>query len=599
NGTGRQRFGNWVMIEHSPDPDTGQPRHTLYFHMNDTPLVTEGDNVTAGTLIGLTGRTGYQINTNHLHFELARDLDEDLYSQRRAVHPLHILNYSNINATNIFITANTTHYIVAITHNYTDMDFVGLKIVGNLANRTMNYETKEGINLSDADQKCYLRMCFEPGPTPSPFINYTNNYTIEREYTGPLIGAIIQDALGETQIYEITLWPNPTITLNKSALSIANTSDYITYNITLNITGDAAYNITLNETYPASMRYNSSSITPIAGTNASFNLGNISPNRVYRFNITMQVLNTSNGTIANNSVNVSYYNFTGTLQTVATSVITNITNVFGSISYNTTNVTISKADNTDPVNISTILNYTITLTSVGSGTAHNITLNETYPPEVRFVTATPTPIAGTNTSFLIPNLTAGSVYVVNISVLTLNTTGTINNTANVSFVNETGYRYNVSDNEQTVIENMVTAEPSPGGGGSTGGGGGGGSYVPPVVPGPLSVDCVEEFDCSDWKECLGGITTRTCIGINGCVGATKPTEAKTCTLPIVETPAPVQTETITTVTPPCTENCPTPTAPRIIRVTVVLGLFMAMAVLVINRRRKYLEQQFDLRNGPN
>ncbi len=651
NGTGRRRFGNWVMIEHTPDPITGQPRHSLYFHMNDTPLVTEGDSVIAGQLIGLVGNTGYQINTKHLHFEMTQDLDEDLYSNRRAIHPFNGLNYSNINATNMSINANTTHYILSVTHNYTDMDLVSFKFVGTRANRTVNYQTKEGVNLSDADQHCYNDVCYEPEDATYPFGDYTVNYTVDRFITGPLIGAIIKDVKDWTEVYEITAWPLPNLTLRKVSVASANNNDFILYNISLNLTGDAAYNVTLTDTYPVSLRYNSSSLAPMAGTNGSFNIGNLSPNTVYRFNVTMQVLNVTNGTLANNSINISYYNFTGfsfvgntsnatlllnqefsnaTLSKLDTNdpiesnsfftyqVRINVTNgtlfnatlydnysdtvhfrnatpspttgnttfdlgnfsagtvyqvnitvqvknvsnglVFnntvnlsfanatGRVTtmnvtinttvnngpiYNTTNLTIDKSDGADPVNISTVLNYTINLTNTGTGTAHNITLNETYPPEVRFVSAVPSPISGTNTSFLIPNLTSGIVYSINISVLTLNTTGTINNTANVSFVNETGYLLNYSDTEQTVIENMVTAESSPGG--SSGGGGGGGSsgYVPPVAR-PL---CVENWFCSDWTTCTGE-QSRECLDLNGCgTVKSKPDDLQACTVEVKEEPA--------------------------------------------------------------
>lgn len=450
NSTGRRRFGNWVMIEHSPDPDTGQPRHTLYFHMNDTPLVTEGDNVTGGaTLLGYSGKTGYQINSNHLHFELARDLDEDKYTQRRVIHPTRILNYTNTNATTIFITANTTHYTVMVTHNYTDMDFVAIKIVGSAANRTINYETKEGLNESDADQHCYNYICFEPGPSVSPFANYTVNYSIVRTYSGPLVGAIIQDAQGETEVYEITSWTNPNITITKLAPSNVSTSGFVNYSIRVNITGDAAFNITLSDHLPPSLRYHNST-TNVTGANDTYLLGNLTAG-IYYVNITAQALNVSNGTIANNTANVTYYNFTGTF---SSSNSTTATTIFGIPTF--TNLTITKGEDSDPVSTNFFFVYSITL-NITNGTAYNVIVSDVLPPEVRYSSATPAPTSG-NDTFALGNLTQGTIYAINITAQLGNITNGIifNNTANVSFDNATGSTFtrNITINT-TALSNAI------------------------------------------------------------------------------------------------------------------------------------------------
>lgn len=451
NSTGRRRFGNWVMVEHTPDPDTGQPRHTLYFHMNDTPFVTEGDNVTAGvTLMGYTGKTGYQINSNHLHFELARDLDEDKYTQRRVVHPTHILNYSNINATTLFITANTTHYTVMVTHNYTDMDFVAIKLVGATANRTVNYETKEGLNESDADQHCYNYVCFEPGPSVSPFANYTVNYTIVRTYSGPLVGAVIQDAQGDTEVYEITSWTNPNISITKLAPSNVSTSGFVNYSIRINVTGDAAFNITLSDPLPTSLRYYNST-TNVTGANDTYHLGNLSAG-LYSVNITAQALNVSNGTIVNNTANITYYNFTGTF---ASSNSTAATTIFGIPAF--TNLTISKGEDSDPVSTNFFFTYSITV-NITNGTAYNVIVSDVLPPEVSYRSASPSPTSG-NDTFVLGNLTQGTIYTINITAQLRNITDGIvfNNTANVSFDNTTGSTFtrNITINT-TALGNTVS-----------------------------------------------------------------------------------------------------------------------------------------------
>lgn len=59
-------YGNWVEIEHNLN---GKIIRTRYGHMRDTPLVKVGDEVTAGTVIGIQGQTGGATG-DHLHFEV-------------------------------------------------------------------------------------------------------------------------------------------------------------------------------------------------------------------------------------------------------------------------------------------------------------------------------------------------------------------------------------------------------------------------------------------------------------------------------------------------------------------------------------------------
>jgi len=149
------------------------------------------------------------------------------------------------------------------------------------------------------------------------------------------------------------------------------------------------------------------------------------------------------------------------------------------------NVTLTKSDNPDPVNVSSELNYTIIINNTGTVNASNTTLTETYPNQTIFSTAQPTPLAGTNTTFIIGNLTAGSVFTINITVNVTSgiVNGTlINNTANISFMNATGAQINLSVTENTTI---LAPVPSPTPTPSGGGGGSGGSRWPQVKTKPV------------------------------------------------------------------------------------------------------------------
>jgi murein DD-endopeptidase MepM/ murein hydrolase activator NlpD len=54
-------FGKWVMLQHANGLDT------LYAHLSDNTVVSKGESVTTGQLIGYSGMTGYATGP-HLHF---------------------------------------------------------------------------------------------------------------------------------------------------------------------------------------------------------------------------------------------------------------------------------------------------------------------------------------------------------------------------------------------------------------------------------------------------------------------------------------------------------------------------------------------------
>lgn len=60
-------YGNWVMINHGTK--SGNQYVTLYGHMKYSPSVSNGQKVSAGTVIGYVGSTGRSTG-NHLHFEV-------------------------------------------------------------------------------------------------------------------------------------------------------------------------------------------------------------------------------------------------------------------------------------------------------------------------------------------------------------------------------------------------------------------------------------------------------------------------------------------------------------------------------------------------
>lgn len=226
---GRSRFGNWVFIEHSPDPDTGQPRHTVYLHLNDSPTLTENVSIEQGAFIGYTGQSGEGINSPHLHFELVLDANEDSYANRTAMHPFRIFNFTDGNQTNVSFSANDTTYFVNLSHNFNDLDFVKIKFVGSVVNRTIDYQTKEGLEKGGPDVSCADNVCFLPTNWSSPFPVYNMTFAVNKNTIGILEGVV----WGDTNGNELTAEPTrPSVTIN----SPTNGSFRNTSNVILNVT---------------------------------------------------------------------------------------------------------------------------------------------------------------------------------------------------------------------------------------------------------------------------------------------------------------------------------------------------------------------------
>ncbi|MEM2916442.1 MAG: LamG-like jellyroll fold domain-containing protein, partial [Candidatus Woesearchaeota archaeon] len=121
---------------------------------------------------------------------------------------------------------------------------------------------------------------------------------------------------------------------------------------------------------------------------------------------------------------------------------------------NITNISITKTDWPDPVNKSSNLTYQINISNTGNRTVYNVTVNDTYPQQVIYLTSQPAPLAGTNNTWNWTILNTGTNISINITVLVLNVSnGTIiNNTANITFRNITGgYQSTTATTNTTII----------------------------------------------------------------------------------------------------------------------------------------------------
>jgi hypothetical protein len=117
------------------------------------------------------------------------------------------------------------------------------------------------------------------------------------------------------------------------------------------------------------------------------------------------------------------------------------------------NTTLTKTDSLDPAVPGELLTYFITV-EVSGNNASNVTITDQYPSHVAFNTSQPSPVAGTNDTFILGNLTSGQSVTVNITVLVLNGSlngVVVNNTVNISYQNSTGDTITFNTTENTTL----------------------------------------------------------------------------------------------------------------------------------------------------
>lgn len=147
------RFGNWAVIE------TGDVR-VMCMHMREL-VVAQGDIVhTAGLQIGTAGKTGFDalsgpILADHIHLERIDD-DSYFYDNDLPINPLSPGFLPRVNVdSNVAVVRTTANdpdgvasWKLAITVTRADQDFdLNLvTLVANLATRTINFDTRAGLN---------------------------------------------------------------------------------------------------------------------------------------------------------------------------------------------------------------------------------------------------------------------------------------------------------------------------------------------------------------------------------------------------------------------------------------------------------------------
>jgi hypothetical protein len=155
-----QRFGTWMLIR--IDSSNGESRFNAYLHLNGFHTFNVGDTVSTSDTIGYMGKSGYQINTVHLHFELYKNLSGTSIDKDKAKNPMETLPYVDANSYSAsFMTRNDSSAVEFSTAD-SEIDFDAVTIYGSLATRSVAFNARTGIDPADNDNPRYNNLFIDP-----------------------------------------------------------------------------------------------------------------------------------------------------------------------------------------------------------------------------------------------------------------------------------------------------------------------------------------------------------------------------------------------------------------------------------------------------
>lgn len=203
------RFGNWLEIARDD-------AKVLLLHFRDI-TANVGDVVRAGQQLGITGKTGFDVLSgrivqNHVHVEWVPNPNY-IYNNDHPINPLapSLLPRANVSS-NVSAALSSAAYpgvgggdswklAVTVLRADQDFDLNQVQLVGSVATRTLNYDTRAGLNPADHDANEYDSVYFEP----VAFDETSASYQIAYYYKKATVGSgtptyTVKDTAGTTLV---------------------------------------------------------------------------------------------------------------------------------------------------------------------------------------------------------------------------------------------------------------------------------------------------------------------------------------------------------------------------------------------------------------
>ena len=222
--------------------------------------------------------------------------------------------------------------------------------------------------------------------------------------------------------------PTPYMRFSKTAPTTANVGDTITYTLTYSNIGNTASNVVVTEIYPVGVTFVSSMPAPSMGNNV-WNIGSVSSGASGAITITVTVL-VGTTTLAN----VATLDYTDSGAAPMPTRQASATTAVGG------GGPILAVTKTGPVVASPgqMITYTITVSNIGTDTAFNGWINETYPVEFTYISSNPSPTIP-NDRWNFGAIPPGSWLSVNVTVMVnMGVTGNITNHVTVDYLDSLG-----------------------------------------------------------------------------------------------------------------------------------------------------------------
>ncbi|MHC1738132.1 MAG: peptidoglycan DD-metalloendopeptidase family protein [Ignavibacteriaceae bacterium] len=201
SGTSLQRFGNWILVR--IDSANGQPRHNAYLHLNGFHRFGVGDTVTTMDTIGFMGKSGYDINTVHLHLELYKNLTGTTIDKDKAKNPIELLPYSNSNSYQVNFIAQGDSSAAEVISQDTELDFDGIVIYCTINDQTVEFNSRTGIDPTDNDNPLYNNVRIDPAAFTQESATRTIRFWVKSSESGTIQSVRISDVNG----YTLTVTP--------------------------------------------------------------------------------------------------------------------------------------------------------------------------------------------------------------------------------------------------------------------------------------------------------------------------------------------------------------------------------------------------------